>query len=123
MQVTEAIQILESRLEAGGLGDFVVVDIGNNGPITSKEFDQVMSIAGSDRQVIFLTVRVPRVWEATNNQVLIDGVSRYSNASLIDWYGLTVDHPELFWDDGIHLRPAGATMYSQLIAAQIQILK
>ncbi len=123
MQVSEAIQILTSRASAGELGNFVVVDIGNNGPITAKEFDQIMSIAGSDRDVIFMTVRVPRVWEAPNNQVLIEGASRYANASLIDWYSLTIDHPEIFWDDGIHLRPEGATMYAQLIAAQIQVLK
>ncbi len=122
LQVSEAIQILQSRVNAGTLRQVVVVDVGNNGPMTSEEFDQIMSLAGNDRKVIFLSVRVPRSWEGPNNQVIAQGVSRYPNASLIDWYSETVNHPELFWDDGIHLRPAGATLYTQLIAQQIQAI-
>lgn len=120
MQVTEAIQILQARLDAGDLGEDVVVDIGNNGPMTRDEFDWIMQIAGSDRRVVFLSVRVPRAWEGTNNQVLSDGVARYDNAFMVDWYGATVNRPELFWDDGIHLRPEGADLYARMIAAEIE---
>jgi len=119
MQVLDAIQILQTRLDSGSLRQVVVVDIGNNGPMSTVEFDRIMQIAGSERRVIFLTVRVPRSWEGSNNQVITDGTARYSNAFLVDWYGATINQPELFWDDGIHLRPEGALLYARMIAAAI----
>jgi hypothetical protein len=34
----------------------------------------------------------------------------------MDWLRLSQSHPEYFYDDGIHLRPAGQVAYAQLIA-------
>ncbi len=119
LQVSAAIQILQTRLDAGRLRQVVVLDIGNNGPMTAGEFDQIMQVVGSERRVIFLNLRVPRSWEGPNNDVLASGVARYPNASLLDWHAATVDHPELFWDDGIHLRPVGARYYAMLVAHQV----
>jgi hypothetical protein len=44
-------------------------------------------------------------------------VRGYSNATLLDWRGASAGHPEYFWEDGIHLRPAGAAAYAALIAS------
>ncbi len=66
---------------------------------------------------MFLTVRVPgRHWEDPNNSVIVDGVSRYANASLLDWNGLSAGQPDMFYDDHIHLRPDRRALYSTLIA-------
>lgn len=116
LQVPQAIQILQQRDAAGRLRQVVVLDIGNNGLLTSSEFDQVMQIAGSKRRVIFVNLHVPRAWEGPNNSVIASGVARYPNATLLDWHADTADHPELFWGDGIHLRPAGANYYAMLVA-------
>ncbi len=32
---------------------------------------------------------------------------------------LRKDRPELFWEDGIHLRPQGARVYAALVAAAV----
>ena len=60
---------------------------------------------------------MPRPWEDQVNQVLADGVKKYKNqAVLVDWHTIAGEHPEFFWDDGIHLRPEGAQYYAQLIS-------
>jgi peptidoglycan/LPS O-acetylase OafA/YrhL len=115
LQVSQAIEMLEARRDAGELNDIVLLDIGNNAPLSAKEFDEVMQTLDGVSHVYFLNLREPRDWEGPNNQVLADGVQRYSNATLIDWHGASAGHPELFWDDGIHLRPEGATFYTNLI--------
>ncbi len=120
LQVSEAIQILQARSNAGDLRQIVVVDIGNNGPMTTDQFDQLMSIVGDKRRVIFVNLRVSRDWEAPNNDILAAGVSRYSNAALLNWHDATANHPELFWDDGIHLRPVGANYYAMLISNLVE---
>jgi hypothetical protein len=71
------------------------------------------------RKVIFVNVKVPRRWQDTNNQVIANGVSRYSNTVMVDWFSASDDHPEYFWSDGMHLRPEGAQVYANLIASQL----
>jgi hypothetical protein len=43
-------------------------------------------------------------------------VRRYPNAVLVDWYSASVEHPEYFVEDGIHLRIEGQRVYAGLIA-------
>jgi hypothetical protein len=67
--------------------------------------------------VVFVNLKVPRDWEGPNNTVIAEGVARYPNTVLVDWHTASVDRPDFFWDDAIHLRPEGAQYYAQLIAA------
>jgi peptidoglycan/LPS O-acetylase OafA/YrhL len=114
-QASAAIALLQDRLEKGELGQIVLVHIGNNGSITDGQFEQIMAIAGPDRQVIFLNTRVPRDWQDSNNAVLSGGAQRHANMTLVDWYSVTEDHPELFAKDRIHLNGAGAELYTRLV--------
>ncbi len=119
-QVADTIGILEQRRAAGQLGDVVVVQVGNNGPLRAGDFDEIMSLLSGARKVVFVSVKVPRRWEGPNNKVLAKGVERYPNAVLADWYGASYDRPQLFWDDGMHLRPEGAQVYTRLILRTIE---
>ncbi len=115
-QVQAIIETLRARRAAGQLGEVVVVQAGNNGTLSAKQFDEMMALLADVRLVVFVNVKVPRPWEAPNNKVLAEGVQRYPNAVLADWHAASAGHPELFWDDGIHLRPEGAKAYAVLVA-------
>jgi len=71
-------------------------------------------------RVVFLTNKVPRKWQEPNNHAMANGVTRYPNARLVDWHARSANHPEWFWQDGIHLRPEGAKMYANLIATTMR---
>jgi lysophospholipase L1-like esterase len=43
----------------------------------------------------------------------------YTNAVLVDWHGTSRNRPELFWKDGLHLRPSGAKLYAALLAQAV----
>lgn len=119
-QVQDVISILGQRQAAGQLGNVVVVHVGNNGPVSAEEFDEIMNILSGSRKVVFVNVKVPRRWEGPNNEVLAEGVGRYPNAVLVDWHGFSQERPQLFWDDGMHLRPEGAQAYTSLILQAIK---
>ncbi len=123
MQPAKAIDLLRARRDAGQLGQVVVVHVGNNGVFTSAQFDEMMQVLSGVPTVLFVNVKVPRPWEGPNNDVLAGGVSRYSNAKLLDWRRESENRPDLFWDDGIHLRPEGQQLYADLIAGQVQTAK
>jgi hypothetical protein len=118
-QVSAALNLLQERQTAGQLPSTVVLHVGNNGTFTAQQFDQIMAVLVSARRVVFVNVKVTHRWEEPNNTVLTEGVQRYPNAVLVDWHAASADHPELFWSDGIHLRPEGARAYAALIAAAV----
>ena len=118
-QASAAISLLSQRAASNLLGSVILMDIGNNGTFTSAQFDQIMAIAGT-RTVIFVNLRVPRSWQDGNNAVIADGVARYPNARLVDWKAAGDAHPDVFYSDGIHLTPDGASLYTSLIVAALQ---
>ncbi len=79
-----------------------------------------MQVLADVDRVVFVNIKLPRRWEGPNNATLAEKVQQYPNAVLVDWYAASVDRPELFWNDGIHLRPVGAQVYAALIAAALQ---
>ena len=119
LQVSAAIDILRYRRDMGQLREVVVVHLGNNGTFTAEQFDEIMRVLTGVRRVVFVNVKVPRPWEQPNNAVLADGVQRYPNAVLVDWYSASVNRPELFAEDGFHLQISGQRVYANLIAAHL----
>jgi peptidoglycan/LPS O-acetylase OafA/YrhL len=118
-QAQTALDILNERRSAQALGDAVIIHIGNNGVFTTKQFDAMMQTLADRRVVIFVNVKVPRSWEQPNNEVIASGVPRYGNAALVDWHAASVDRPELFYEDGIHLRAPGVQLYTSLITKEL----
>jgi peptidoglycan/LPS O-acetylase OafA/YrhL len=115
-----AAELLRTRREAGQLGAIVIIHLGNNGVFGAKNFDDIMGVLADAQRVVFVNVKVPRPWETATNTVLAEGVKRYPNAVLVDWRGATADRPELFWDDGMHIRPEGARLYVEMVVAAIK---
>jgi lysophospholipase L1-like esterase len=68
------------------------------------------------KRVVVLNVHAARVWTGPDNDTLANTVKKYKNAVLLDWHGYGSQHPEFFYDDGIHLRPEGAAAYAQYVA-------
>jgi hypothetical protein len=114
-QFTAGTAILRQMAASGRLPGEVVVDLGTNGPFSAALFDQMMTIMRGVRRVVFVTVKVPRFWEADVNNALRAGVARWPNARLADWYAISRNQPSWFAADGFHLTPAGAAAYTQLV--------
>ncbi len=118
-QADAAVNLLYQKAQAGILGDVVVIHIGNNGTLTSDQFEQMMAIIGPNRRVVVLNLHVPRTWQDSNNAVIANGVAAHANATMIDWYTAGETYPQVLYTDGIHLNPDGAAYYAQLIVAAI----
>ena len=123
-QPTAAIDLLQRRRAAGYLGDAVIINVGNNGPFTAEQFDEMMGELAGVPKVLIVSITVPPGVKdpvaVSNNAVLADGVQRYSNIVLVDWHAASAEHPEYFsGDDNIHLSLQGAQAYAKLIATHL----
>ena len=118
-QFSDGVDKIQQYKDSGELGDEVVVQLGTNGTINPDDFQRMMQILKNTKRVVIINAKVPRPWEEEVNQVLGDGVKQYKNSVLVDWHDAAGDHPEWFYDDGLHLRPDGADAYARLVAAKV----
>ena len=113
-QPSSAFSLIDGLVSNGHLGADVVLNIGTNGTIDPHALDSLLTLV-ADRRVTILNLHVPRPWQDLNNATLAAAARAHPNVRLVDWNTPASAHPEWLWDDGIHLRPAGAAAYRDLI--------
>jgi hypothetical protein len=118
------IQVLQAFARKSVLAPLVIVHCGNNGALGEGFVDQVMQIAGPLRRVMFVTLKVPRSWQDTDNAELARDVARYKNARIFDWHNIgTLLKPQhaYFYNDDYHLTPLGRTYYATQLYKALRI--
>jgi hypothetical protein len=123
-QPQAAIDLLRQYRADGHLGEVVIVHVGNNGPLTAEQFDEMMGVLSGVRKVLVVNLTVPPDVEdpvaVPNDAVLVEGVRRYPNkAELVDWYSVSADHAGYLWD-GTHLTFRGTRAYADVIASHLE---
>jgi hypothetical protein len=112
-QFATGIEILRARRNGGGLPGTIVVHLGTNGDVGEGACDALVEVAAG-RRLILLTLKVPRAWEAPNNEVLRACAARHG-ASVAEWHEAATG----LAGDGYHLTPEGARRYTELVAASL----
>jgi hypothetical protein len=118
------LQVLQAFASRSVLAPLVIVHCGNNGALGAGFVDQVMQIAGPLRRVVFVSLKVPRSWEAQDNAELTADVKRHPNARMYDWHNIGVllqPQSAYFYSDGYHLTPNGRTYYAQHLLKVLRI--
>ncbi len=119
-QMNEAAGVVRSLDAQGLLGHVVLLHLGNNGPFTEAQIEDVLAAIGPDRQVMLVNVMVPRRWEGDVNNALEAAVARHpNNTRLVDWWSLVTSESGLTREDGYHLTAAGAERFTDLVVGQI----
>ena len=116
-QVPETIEAARALRNKDQLGEIVILHVGNNGLVTAGQLEELLDVFAAVRRVVVVNVKVPRPWEEPNNEVLAKGVVGRPNAVLADWHGLASANPEIFTDDGVHMKPEGVELYVRLIVS------
>ena len=113
--IWEAPDIYAWYRDEGLVGDVVVISLGTNNFVVDEQIDDLMDEIGSEKHVWFITCRSTEDFVGDTNYTLWDAAERYGNVSIIDWWGLSEDHPEYFDGDGTHLTEEAAEIYAQMI--------
>ena len=112
-QAVDVIERIEGYALDGALPDEVIVQIGENGPLTQADIDRLHAVLRGLKRVVLVNVRVPRNWEAQSNQVLKDALKDWPEARLADWYKASAD-PSLL-ADGAHPTEEGQQVYARTV--------
>jgi peptidoglycan/LPS O-acetylase OafA/YrhL len=115
-QAKTGADILEAVSAAGQLGDYVVIHLGTNGPMSAATLDRLMAATASAKVVVVLTVSAARDWTNANNALIRALPATHPNVVLVDWQMLAGAHPDYITKDGVHLKSAEAKkFYTNLV--------
>lgn len=109
-----ALRILHTRRRTATRPRVVVVALGTNFPATHREIRRALKLLGPHRKLALVTPE--RSWRALDSSAIRTAKRRHPRrVRVLDWAALSTAHPEWFWGDGTHLRPAGARAYVRLL--------
>jgi hypothetical protein len=118
-QPGEIIDLLHEYSAAGKLPDYVVLQLGNNGPVYGDDLVQLHEALEGVPHVFLVNVEVPRSWQGEVNSALSEAAQSWGQADLVDWHAVASSHGGIT-TDGIHLTEKGIDLYSRLIASAVR---
>ncbi len=118
-QMSQANEEINNLTAIGKLGNYVIVELGNNGPFSPEQLRSVLQSLSGVKRVLLVTTRVPEPWEDTVNTTITQVGQEFPNVQIVDWYGASAGKDRYFYNDGVHLKPAGSRYYTSLLVAAL----
>ena len=109
-QAPELLEVMKRDKALAGTSP-VIFNLGNNGLLKADNVKEIFELVKSQPSAIVVNTAVPRPWRDSNNTLISQIASQYSNVRVIDWNSISDGHPEYFAPDGVHLVPAGVAAY------------
>ncbi|MBY6037040.1 acetyltransferase [Fictibacillus nanhaiensis] len=119
-QFREGEEIVRQKKNAGELGEIVVIELGANGPLSDEKLESFIEEIGTEREIYFITTRVPKPWEREVNDTIKSVAAHYKNVTVVDWFSKSESHPEYIGNDGVHLTLTGAEAYANFLLHHIK---
>lgn len=121
-QAVSTVEILKTLEEKGKLGDIVVISLGTNGYFYEDTGQEIIDYLGGDRIVYWINIygKYLQSHYATN-EVIADLVEKNENVNLIDWNSEGSNHPDWFYEDGIHLNKTGQQGFAEFIMQNLEL--
>jgi peptidoglycan/LPS O-acetylase OafA/YrhL len=109
---------LQVYRDAGALPPNVVVQVGDNDPLTGAQLARLRAVLRGVPDVVLVNIREPdESWEGEVNAALAQAVRSWPAASVADWRSASANQ-SLTWD-GTHPNPAGQDVYADVVARSL----
>ena len=109
-QAPELLDVMKRDIAQAGDSP-VIFNLGNNGLLQEEVVREIFELVKNQSSIIVVNTAVPRPWRDSNNSLVKQIASQYSNVRMIDWNSISEGRPEYFAPDGVHLVPAGVEAY------------
>ena len=115
LQLWDANDILRDMVRDGEVQENLVVVLGTNAGLDQEGMDELMSIAGEERNVFFVNTN-SRVMHIQNvNDTIKDTAKKYANAYEVDWYSYQQGNPDWYTEDEVHHTPEGMEHFAVIV--------
>ena len=119
-QMSAGLAVVHGLADTGLLRPVVVLDLGTNGTVTTSQIRQLLATMGPHHTLVLVNTFDPRPWQNGDNRVLAAAARKHDNVVLANWFATIKHRTGLLWDDDVHPRPPGATLYARMVATAVQ---
>jgi len=119
-QMSAGLAVVQGLAGTGLLRSVVVFGLGTNGTVTTSQIRQLLATIGPHRTLVLVNTFEPRPWQNEDNRVLAAAARKHDNVVLANWFATIEHRTGLLWDDDVHPRPPGATLYARMVATAVQ---
>lgn len=119
-QMSQGVQVVRQLAARDQLRPIVLLGLGTNGDMATREINQVRAAIGPHRWLVLINTYEPRPWEEPVNAMLAAAAGHDPHVLLVNWHRAIEDHTSLLRDDDVHPLPPGAVLYTQLIRAVLK---
>ena len=119
-QMSAGLAVVQGLADTGLLRSVVVLGLGTNGTVTTSQIRRLLATIGPHRTLVLVNTFDPRPWQNEDNRVLAATARKHDNVVLANWFATIERRTGLLWDDDVHPRPPGATLYARMVATAVQ---
>jgi hypothetical protein len=119
-QMSAGLGVVQGLAGTGLLRSVVVLGLGTNGTVTTSQIRQLLATIGPHHKLVLVNTFDPRPWQNGDNRVLAAAARKHDKVVLANWFATIEHRTGLLWDDDVHPRPPGATLYARMVATAVQ---
>ncbi len=119
-QMPAGLAILRRLADTGRLRPVVVIGLGTNYIVTTRQLNEVMKILGPDRKLVLINTYVPDAWSKQVNATEAAFIRQHPSVTPADWYDTIKNRMNVLWPDHIHPEIPGTYVYARMVKRAIQ---
>ena len=113
-QADQFVALVEQLKREGRTPNAVIIQMGNNGPLYGEFMEAIQKATSNVGELFLINDHAPVSWIDESNAAIEEAGEDWPNTTVIDWASAAAAHEDLLWD-GIHLKPAAAVLYANLV--------
>ena len=119
-QMPAGLAVVRHLAATGRLRQVLVMGLGTNYIVTTKQLRQLLRIIGPHRRLVLVNTYVPDEWSKEVNATEARFIRQHPNVVLADWYDTIKNRMYLLWPDHVHPEMPGTSVYARMVYRAVQ---
>ena len=114
-QMPAGLAIVRRLAATGRLRPVVVIGLGTNYIVTTKQLNELMNVLGPYRKLVLINTYVPDAWSRQVNATEAAFIRQHPSVTPADWFDTIRNRMNLLWPDHIHPEIPGTYVYARMV--------
>lgn len=119
-EMPAGLAIVRRLAATGRLRPVVVIGLGTNYLVTTRQLNELMSILGPDRKLVLINTYVQDGWSKQVNATEAAFIRQHPQVTPADWYDTIKNRMNLLWPDHIHPEIPGTYVYARMVRRAVE---
>lgn len=119
-EMPAGLAIVRRLADTSRLRPVVVIGLGTNYLVTTRQLNELMQILGPDRKLVLINTYVPDSWSKQVNATEAAFIRQHPSVTPADWYDTIKNRMNILWPDHIHPEIPGTYVYARMVRRAVR---